>query len=63
MKNPTWKMNDNPESHLKYADLLKDEWNWTEFSMMFRRQFCCGNIDDVWSVFCMNKEVRIYKYR
>jgi len=63
MKKVKWIINDNPDSTLKYADLKLEEWQWYDFSAMFKREFCKGNIDDIWQIMCLNKEVRIYKFR
>lgn len=59
-----WIINDNPDSALKYMDIEKlPDITWYEFSAFFKKNYCCGNIDYVWQIFCLNKEVRVYKFR
>ena len=59
-----WIINDNPNSCLKYADITKlPETSWYTFQSFFKENFCCGSIDSAWEIFCLNKEVRLYKFR
>lgn len=60
---PNWIINNNPNSHLKYADISLDDWTWMDFYNMFKQEFCYGNVDDIWQILILNHEVRIYTCR